>query len=140
MKSVSEYADEVMVMVHEDMSNDTMPRDVGSFSNMHDHTDANCYLIDVLAADFPPMERYGDEYADGSKLSAEDQASADAELELSNKISDEVDRRLAREALALDTGERCPCGRLVRFNGGAGGHWIHLDDRTHQCEPCQFCR
>ncbi len=53
-----------------------------------------------------------------------------------------VDRRLAAEAVALGTGDRCRCGRLVRFNGGAGrGHWVHLDgDRSHQCDPCPFCR
>jgi hypothetical protein len=120
MKSVSQYADEIMTSVHEDMASGIMPRDVGSFSEMHDHTDANMYLAEV----YP-------EYT-----------GSDADNDLLNAVSDEVDRRLAREALALNTGQRCTCGRLARFNGGAvgRGHWVHIDDGSHKCEPCQFCK
>jgi len=126
---VARGADAVLADIHADMGAGTVPRDVGSFSGLHDHVDANCYLIDRLP---------GEGGADGD----------DDHLALANLVSDEVDRRLAAEALKLGTGQRCgdsgggDCGRLVRFNGGsaAGGHWVHLDDGSHQCAPCQFCR
>lgn len=54
-----------------------------------------------------------------------------------NAVCDELDRRLALEAVRLDTGQRCRCGRLARF---VSGHVIHIDgDRSHQCDPCEFC-
>ena len=121
--SVSEYADQIMAEIHSDMEQPfpwgkQIPRDVGSFSNVHGYCDANCYL-EAIPGDI----------------------SSEAWSELANAVLDECDRRLAAEAVALGTGEKCSCGRQSRFNGGHGrGHWVHLDDGTHQCQPCQFCR
>ena len=124
-EQVSHYADEIMREIHADMGRPfpwgkQIPRDVGSFSNVHDYCDANGYPLDAIPGDI----------------------NSDAWSDLTNAVLDECDRRLAAEALALDSGERCPCGRLARFNGGSRGrgHWIHLDDGSHQCEPCQFCK
>ena len=121
---VTMYADRIMSEIHDDMAGPfpwgkQIPRDVGSFSNVHDYCDANGYL-DAIPGDI----------------------SSDAWNDLANAVLDECDRRLASEALALDSGERCRYGRLARFNGGSRGrgHWIHLDDGSHQCEPCQFCK
>jgi hypothetical protein len=115
--AVGRYADVIMAEIHGDMVAGTVPRDVGTFSGLHDHVDANEYLIDNLPG-------------------------AGGDLDLSNAVADEVDRRLAAEALELGTGDTCECGRLVRFNGGsrARGHVVHLDDGSHQCRPCRFCR
>ena len=126
MTTTSQYADKIMTKIHEDMNQPfpwgkQIPRDVGSFSELHDYCDANCYLLDLI----PQGENGMD----------------DTWTELVNKVSAEVDSRLAAEAVALGTGQQCgECGRLTRFNGGHGhGHWIHLDDGTHQCWACQFC-
>ena len=126
MTTTSQYADKIMTKIHEDMNQPfpwgkQIPRDVGSFSELHDYCDANCYLLDLI----PQGENGMD----------------DTWTELVNAVSAEVDKRLAAEAVALGTGQQCgECGRLTRFNGGHGhGHWIHLDDGTHQCWACQFC-
>lgn len=121
-QQVSEYADKIMAEIHSDMGQPfpwgkQIPRDVGSFSGVHDYCDANCYL-ELIPGDI----------------------SSEAWSELANAVLGECDRRLAAEAVELGTGEKCSCGRLARFNGGHGhGHWVHLDDGSHQCQPCQFC-
>jgi hypothetical protein len=120
MTTVGEYADEIMAQVHADAERSfpwgkTIPADVGSFSELHEYCDANCYLLDAVPQGTLDWDVY---------------------MALCNAVSDEVDRRLAAEAIALDTGQRCPCGRLARFNSG---HVVHIDDRSHQCEPCDFC-
>ena len=119
MTTADQHADAIMVQIHEDMERPfpwgkQIPRDVGSFSCLHDYVDANGYLIDALAAESAITD------------------------ELWNEVADLVDRRLAAEALALGTGERCPCGRLARF---ANGHVLAPRVTvTHVCSPCQFCK
>lgn len=85
---VRRYADEIMRKIHHDMENPLpwgakVPRDVGSLSCLHDHVDANDYFSEL------------------NFLGTHD------ELSLINRIADEVDQRLAAEAVALDTGKRC---------------------------------
>jgi hypothetical protein len=149
---VSAYADAIMTEIHHDMETGFpwgkhLPRDVGSFSHLHDYCDANEYLLNAVPEpaqgcdcpfDYPAVPEHTAECAVNTRAYA---AAQDAHHDLMNAVADEVDRRLAAEALALGTGDTCKCGRLVRFNGGHGhGHWIHLDDGSHQCAPCQFCR
>ena len=118
------YADKMMGLIHEDMAGGLIPRDVGSFSGLHDYCDANMYTLEVIPEEI--VLNYNDE----------------GDNALVNAVLDECDRRLAREAVALGTGEQCSCGRLARFNGGsaARGHFVHIDDGSHVCDPCQFCR
>jgi len=122
--TVTGYADKIMALVHRDMADGLMPRDVGSFSGLHDYCDANMYALDVIPEEIV--------------LNFEDEDTT----ALVNAVLDECDRRLAVEAVALGTGEQCKCGRLSRFNGGsaARGHVVHIDDGSHVCDPCQFCR
>lgn len=117
---VGAYTYRIMRQIHDDMRHPfpwgkQIPRDVGSFSGLHDYCDANEYLIDAV----PKNKMLDDEW-----------------VKLLNDVSDAVDRKLASEAIALDTGERCECGRLVRFNSG---HVVHIDNRSHACKPCGFC-
>jgi hypothetical protein len=132
-----------------------MPRDVGSFSRLHDYVDANMYLIDLVPDPRPAcdcdMSRLVPSYyhpgtmvpdhTDACAVNSEAYEQASEEYtDVLNAVSNLVDRWLAEEALALNTGERCRCGRLTRFNGGHGrGHYVHLDDGSHQCDPCEFC-
>lgn len=106
-KTVSEYADQIMALIDSDIAEGQLPHgkripaDADSFSMLHDYVDANTYLIDVISPDYPAPEHYGDEAADGSKLGEQAQAIVDAENEMMNKVSDEVDRRLAARAPAI---------------------------------------
>jgi hypothetical protein len=149
-----------MAEIHNDMREPfpwgkQIPRDVGSFGNVHDYCDANGYL-DVIPDGLPacdcdmsarvagfynPAELVPDHTAGCAVRSEAYEQAQEAHNDTCNAVLDECDRRLAAEALALDSGERCECGRLARFNSGhGGGHWTHLDDGTHQCEPCRFCQ
>jgi hypothetical protein len=74
--AIGRYADAIMGEIHDDMRAGTIPRDVGTFSGLHDHVDANQYLIDSLP-------------------------DAGGDLDLSNAVADEVDRRLTAEAQAI---------------------------------------
>lgn len=122
---INAYADAVMAEIHENMNHRQIPRDVGSFSCLHDYCAANDYLMQHV----PQNGMSGEAYTD-----------------VCSAVSDEVDRRLAAEALARGSGERCagisanwaenPCGRLIRF---VSGHVLHIDDRSHACNPCEFC-
>jgi len=151
---IQRYAGEIMIEIHDTMSSDwrnskgeRMPADVGSFSGLHDYCDANMYLLDGIpyepaSCDCDAQTRlhdgFGSDHEDGCAV----YVAWNAYMELCNEVSDEIDRRLRAEALALNTGERCKCGRLVRFNSsndGSGHHVAHIDDLSHACEPCDFC-
>jgi hypothetical protein len=84
--AVAGFADKVMTMIDEDIADGTMPADVASFTDLHDHVDANTYLIDALAGAFP---RGGN---DAEVLFG------DAEIAMGNAVSDEVNHRLAERA------------------------------------------
>jgi hypothetical protein len=112
---ISALADKVMAEIHKDMRKPfpwgkQIPRNIGSFSGLHDYCDANEYLIDVLKVLATP-EHYGDEDAEGNKLDEATQAAVDLEIELGNAISTEVDNRLAAEADLLS--QRLVAGTLT---------------------------
>jgi hypothetical protein len=119
---VLRWAEQVLEAIHDDMSSssyvnsqgDPIPRDVGTFSQLQDYVDANTYLLDFV----PQNDLSWDDY-----------------MEIMNEVADVTDVWLRAEALALNTGERCSCGRLVRF----ASHYVHIDDLSHQCKPCEFC-
>jgi hypothetical protein len=71
-RTVSDYADLIMVMVREDIADGTVPAGVASFTDLHDHVDANEYLIH---ADVP----WGTDDPDST---------------VTNAVTDEVSRRL----------------------------------------------
>lgn len=154
-KTILQYADEIMAAIHEDMENphfrnskgERMPRDVGTFSELHDYTDANMYLIDFIPYAGPDCICEWQKDAEtggwigGQAPNCKYHDAWDKYMEFTNLVSDEVDYRLREEAIVLNTGDRCKCGMLVRFQGGnpGNGHWVHLPDQSHQCDPCYFC-
>ena len=103
--AVARWADRIMVAIEADQAAGLVPYTVAGFGELHDHRDANMYVIDVLAGEFPvPAEHYGDEYPDGAKLDEADQAALDAETEAANAVMGEVDRRLKAKALRRPPG------------------------------------
>ena len=86
MQTVAEYADEIMRMIEHDMTEgfewgEKLPRDVGSFTALHNHCDANDYVAEAMgriALDFDSEES-------GT---------------LVNAVTDEVDKRLREMAAA----------------------------------------
>jgi hypothetical protein len=100
MKTAQEYADIILAEIHHDMNTPfpwggTIPRDVGSFSRLHDFVDANMYVADAVDADWeadhPGVDPYDE---DDSIRRSGDQQYAD----LVNEVTGIVDRRLAAEA------------------------------------------
>jgi hypothetical protein len=87
LTNVSEYADKIMAEIHGDMQKPfpwgkQIPRDVGSFSALHDYCDANEYVLEAmgqLALNF----------------------NSDGDNALVNAVMDEVDSRLRAEAMQL---------------------------------------
>ncbi len=84
--TISHYADEIIKAIDEDIANGSAPVGIASFSALHDHVDANMYVIDVMQGDFPEPDEdaeilFGDEETDAA-----------------NAAMDEVDRRLAARA------------------------------------------
>lgn len=116
--TVTRYADALMTEIHDDMREPFpwgkhLPRNVGSFSALHDYLDANCYLLDLVPRPAPEcdcdMSARVPSLYDPSKLledhtegcatnSAEYEAAQEANAALDNAVSDEVDRRLVAEA------------------------------------------
>lgn len=99
--AVAGWAAAVMAKIDADIAAGLVPADVASFSKLHDYRDANVYVIDVLDGAFEVPEHYGDEYHDGSKLTADDQALVDAEAAAANAVMDEVNRRLGERYARL---------------------------------------
>lgn len=81
MTSISEYADRIMALIAGDVAAGLVPRGVGSFSRLHDHVDANDYLIEAKV----PWSTDPGAGEDGS--------------ELVNAVTDEVDRRIGAGGL-----------------------------------------
>ena len=94
-KTVSEYADEAMAQIDDDIAEGHVPAWVTEFSTLHDYVDANCYLLHV------PF---------GSDIANE--ADPDG-VALVNAVSDEVQRRLQarHEGETVQPQQRC-IGRL----------------------------
>ena len=82
---LARYAGQIMAAIHADMDAGLVPRDVGSFSALHDHRDANMYVLIAMGE----VDTYT---AEGE---------TDEHHALVNAIMDEVDRRLAAEAAAI---------------------------------------
>lgn len=86
---IHEYADKIVTLVHEDKAEGVVPADVHTFTDLHDHVDANMYL----------------EHA-GQKWEWTTPASWKALVDQTNAITDEVTRRLTEET---DTKEGAVC-------------------------------
>jgi hypothetical protein len=65
---------------------DRIPGFVASFSELHDHVDANVYLIDIVGPDFPQAPE------DAEIMFSDEDVAA------SNAVSNEVSLRLAARA------------------------------------------
>lgn len=89
-----ERAGHVMTMIHDDQRRGVVPDAVASFGQLHDYVDANDYLIQTLAVYFAD-QRAAAEAADAEVITS------DAETDLANMISDIVDDRLHKHALAI---------------------------------------
>lgn len=89
--TVTEYADEIMQMIDEDIEAGTVPGSVRSFADLHDYVDANDY---TLTADVP----WG-----GDIATADDPAG----VNLVNAVTDEVTRRLAAPSRKFCTYGTC---------------------------------
>lgn len=83
---ISIYADRIMTEIRNDIASTQVPVTVASFSELHDHVDANCYLIDYVPGDLPAPEsaEYGTTY----------EAAYETWVNLGNDVADEVDRRI----------------------------------------------
>lgn len=77
-KSVAEYADQIITMIHADQRQMMVPLDVGSFSALHDHVDANMYVLNAM----------------GEADTYEAETETNEHNALVNSIMNEVDRRL----------------------------------------------
>jgi hypothetical protein len=92
MTTAEEYAHRIMAEIHKDLTEDfpwgaKLPRDVGSFSALHDYCDANMYLL--VAVD--EVDTY------------EAETETEEHYALVNAIMAEVDKRLADEAKNVAT-------------------------------------
>ena len=79
MASINEYADKIMTEIDKDIAAGWMPATVATFSELHDHVDANDYALE--AAPFSGFAGTWDEY-----------------MEHLNVIEAEVNRRLAERS------------------------------------------
>jgi hypothetical protein len=120
---VCRWAAVVMEGIHADMAAGRVPPDVGAFTYLHDHVDANEYLIQLVdhdAADCtcpsPPDMKAGEVHEDEC-ATRDEGGSAERWADLDNAIMDEVSRRLAVEAAADPrrpaTGTRVPGSPLA---------------------------
>jgi hypothetical protein len=154
------YADAIMKAVHEDISEEiesssgrVMPKYPGSFSALHEYTDANMYLIDFVPQDGVPectcpVNRNLQKYHSGDCLTQTPEYTEASErwVTVLNEVSDEVDKRLLaeyREALeqiseltgGMEFAADCTCER------GAGHFhqmWPERGCISPRCEPgCQ---
>jgi len=138
---VSHYADMIIAAIRGDMAAGLIPLAAGSFAELHDHVDANEYVIDAFGDDYadparPPCgrcgasqwsARAGDELECGQcgqtiTLTAAEMTAADAETAMANAVTDEADSRIKGGALRhCDTcggdispdGRRCSCWCMV---------------------------
>ena len=98
---ITRWADQIMTMVDEDISEGVVPADVVSFRDLHGHVDANDYLEH---ADVP----YGTDLADDDDP---------AGVNLVNEVTDEVTRRLAARRAAELGVDIEPCQFCDRADG-----------------------
>jgi hypothetical protein len=95
---VQRYAARVQDMITSDIADGTVPASVRSFSELHDHVDANMYVITALDG-YQPR---GDE---GSEV-----ITSDAETDMANAVMDAVDAWLRTRGA---TDWCCTCGNPV---------------------------
>jgi hypothetical protein len=96
--TLGQFTDEVMRVIDDDIREGVLPADAATFSDLHDHVDANDYLLDAAGMATPTDD-------DG--------------LELPNAISGEVDRRLRdRTGTDDDTTHRPTYLYAVRHDDG----------------------
>lgn len=102
---VSEYADAVMGLIHDDVLAGFVPVTAASFSELHDHVDANEYVLQVMGADA-------------------------FDVALANRVTDDVDSRLRSRG-----GVRCrDCGtELGPGIGEEAGVWRTVPGGRYFC-------
>ena len=104
---VTWYAAAVLDAVHAHMTAGRIPPDVGSFAALHDHVDANMYLIRLVPFHAADCDCIPGPPGDQPYLHAEtcasraDGGSADQHNELLNAVMDQVDALLFAEAETL---------------------------------------
>jgi hypothetical protein len=86
---VMRFSDAIMAEIEHDMTigfswGKKLPRTVASFSELHEHVDANEYVLNALEGAFPRGREDDDEYI-----------FSDAENDMANAVMEEVNRRLA---------------------------------------------
>ena len=89
-KTVSEYADMIMIEINKDIADGIVPRDVASFSALHDYVDANMYVLDAMHDDFPEPD-------------SDENLFSDEETDTANAVMDEVNERLAARAAEIES-------------------------------------
>lgn len=119
-QQVSRLADLVMAEIEKDIASGVVPSGVGSFTDLHDHVDANEYLTCVPFGDHDgESEKYKQAY--------------DQWIALGNAVAAEVDLRL-KLAVSVQC-YRCPCcGDDVTGTGPICG-----DCRKAQCVAFPDC-
>lgn len=96
--AVSRWADQIMAMIREDMKapfpwGKQIPRDVASFSELHDYCDANTYALTAVPFDGPACICNRTMASPGCYCGYAD--AWGAYMELCNEVESEVSRRLA---------------------------------------------
>lgn len=165
---VNAAADAIMAEVEKDMTEGfswgvKMPRDVGSFSAMHDWCDANEYLIDAIPSvevvpcncgrgqddavcscppDFVAPDVYNThDFKVCNIFHAEDCAVHsefndkvnDIWVEFGNAVSDEVDRRLRVMADEVSGPDRCTRRAEFIVYGNTNAEFLEDWTETYQC-------
>src|SRR5215472_7542234 len=142
---ISEYAGKVMEEIHRDMQQPfpwgkQIPRNVGSFSALHDYCDANEYLLAIEPGDNVPecdcpASRDSRLYHSESCMTQtlEYRAAYDEWMNVLNAVSDEVDRRLRAEA-GLTTDVWVATGPGVSIGSSQLYHpWSSAEKAMEEC-------
>jgi hypothetical protein len=102
---VNRFAGLIMEAIHADMAAGLVPPDVGSFTALQDHRDANMYVIQLVdhpapdcTCKTPPTST--DDVHEDECATRDEGGSAERWADLDNAVMDEVSRRLAVEAAA----------------------------------------
>lgn len=156
--SVNAFADKIMQMIDEDISNEElrnsngerMPATVSSFSELHEYCDANDYYVQAGV----PWETQAEKDLTnevGSEVTRRLQARTGNALwpDLRKCASCGIDldeygrvRKLGEDGAPLEhhatckVGDRCICGRLLAEVGGSNVHWDSPDGHVVVATSC----
>lgn len=125
--TVDHYATQIMADIEIDIKEGRMPKTVATFSELHNHVDANEYLLDRL-----PYQGEGD-LTEG----VDDPDAYDAYLTLTNKVMNEVNRRLGARNPArpvkpeLNTVELADISGMIETALQSDGFFNRADANAH---------